>query len=443
MLSKSEQNDADDKIVISALNIGKCFRIFNRPQDVLKQFLLKDRKRYYKEYWALKKVSFDVKRGETIGIIGRNGSGKSTLLQILAGILKPTEGEVKINGRIAALLELGSGFNPEFTGRENIYLNGSIYGMSREDMEIRIESILDFADIGEFIDQPVKTYSSGMFVRLAFAISTNIDADIVIIDEALAVGDEKFQRKCYNYLDELRSKGTSILFVSHSTAIVEKICTKALLLEAGQLVAIGKPKEVIDQYHIRLYFDEQQYLTCLNRSSDSQVSTVLNNALDTIEDRAVVEHPEEIHYLAKKAEILWIKVLTEENEESYVFSSGSFATIKFCVKFYESIDEVMVGIRLKTVEGIEVYGSSSRYHGKNIHDVKSGECFVFSFDMPLNLCSNPYFLSVAVARSKGLHDMEYLDKKSDVLVFKVIEETIKGTGIANLMADINWERIKI
>lgn len=442
MLSKFEYAALDENTIISVSNISKCFRIYNRPQDILKQILFSNRRRYYKEYWAVKGVSFKIKRGETIGIIGRNGSGKSTLLQIIAGILRPTLGQVQVNGRVAALLELGSGFNPEFTGRENIFLNGSIHGISRAEMEKRLENIIDFADIGDFIDQPVKTYSSGMFVRLAFAISTNIDADIIIIDEALAVGDEKFQRKCYNFLDDLRASGKSILFVSHSTAIIEKICTRALLLEGGSVVDFGKPKDIIDQYHIRLYSDEKQYLSSLNRKYET-VNSVLNKPNENIllKLTETKEDGKQINSHVERAKILWVKILDNTGEESYVFHPGNFVSIKFAVEFLDNFDEVMVGIRLKTVEGIEVYGSSSNYHNKNVSNVKSGETFIFKYDLPLNLCSNPYFLSVAVAQKKGMHDMEYLAKQSDVLVFKVIEEPVKSTGIANLMADINWEMV--
>jgi len=230
-----------DEIAISVKNLSKCYQIYDRPQDRLKQSLIfrlkaitgRTVKTYYREFWALKDISFDVKRGETLGIIGRNGSGKSTLLQIIAGTLQCTTGTFNLNGRVAALLELGSGFNPEFSGRENVYLNGAVLGISIEEMNRLFDSILSFADIGDFIEQPVKTYSSGMLVRLAFAVSVNVKPDILIIDEALSVGDAAFQFKCFQRLEELTQSGTTLLFVSHSMEMVKTFCERAIYLKQG------------------------------------------------------------------------------------------------------------------------------------------------------------------------------------------------------------------
>ncbi|EGM6321819.1 ABC transporter ATP-binding protein, partial [Escherichia coli] len=231
-------------IVVS--NVSKCYEMYANPKDRLRQILSHSGKKFYKEFWALRDVSFELQRGETVGILGRNGSGKSTLLQIITGTLKPSAGSVETNGIVAALLELGSGFNPEFSGRENIYLNGSILGISHERMESKLAEIIDFADIGEHLDQPVKTYSSGMAVRLAFAVQACIEPEILIVDEALAVGDEKFQRKCYDYIERLRLNGCSILLVTHSTATIEKFCQRAILLHKGSIHGIGQTKEIID-----------------------------------------------------------------------------------------------------------------------------------------------------------------------------------------------------
>jgi lipopolysaccharide transport system ATP-binding protein len=235
----------------------------------LLQFLSFGRRQYFKEFWALRNVSLDVKKGETVGILGRNGSGKSTLLQIIAGTLAPTMGEASVNGKLAALLELGSGFNPEFSGRENVYLNGSILGFSKEQMDERIDEIIAFADIGEHLEQPVKTYSSGMYVRLAFAVQACVQPDVLIVDEALSVGDEKFQRKCFDYIERLRAGGCAILIVTHATSTVEKFCQRAALLHRGELHGLGPAKEVIDQYHALLYSDERTYLRYLNANVSS------------------------------------------------------------------------------------------------------------------------------------------------------------------------------
>ncbi|MCD2450813.1 ABC transporter ATP-binding protein [Methylicorpusculum oleiharenae] len=237
-------------IAIKVENLSKCYQIYDKPQDRLLQMLVRGRKKYFKEFWALNDVSFEIKKGETFGIIGRNGSGKSTLLQILAGTLAQTSGDVIVNGRIAALLELGSGFNLEFTGRENVLLNGRILGLSQDEIEARYDQIVDFADIGDFIDQPVKTYSSGMFVRLAFAVQAHIDASIVIIDEALAVGDIFFRQKCYARLQRLRDSGAAILLVSHSMPDIEQFCERAILLDRSEMRFIGPSVEAAKHYYL-------------------------------------------------------------------------------------------------------------------------------------------------------------------------------------------------
>ena len=234
--------------VIRVQNLSKCYQIYDRPQDRLKQSMWRGRKQFYREFWALRDVSFDVLRGETIGIIGRNGSGKSTLLQLIVGTLNPTEGSVVTQGRVAALLELGSGFNPDFTGRENVYLNGAILGLSREEIDARFDAIAAFADIGDFIDQPVKTYSSGMMVRLAFSVSINVEPDILIIDEALAVGDMGFQIKCMERLDQLTKSGITLLFVSHDIGTVKTFCNKALYLVEGRIKASGSASDMVELY---------------------------------------------------------------------------------------------------------------------------------------------------------------------------------------------------
>ena len=255
-IKRKERNRMSSDFAIQAGNLGKCYQIYDRPVDRLKQSFWRGRKRFYREFWALKDVFLEIKKGETVGIIGSNGSGKSTLLQILCGTLNPTEGEVTLNGRVAALLELGSGFNPEFTGRENVFLNGSVLGLEKHEIEERFNDIADFADIGDFIEQPIKTYSSGMSVRLAFAVIAHVDADILIIDEALAVGDAFFVQKCMRFLRNFMEHGT-ILFVSHDTAAVVNLCNRALWLQKGVVKLAGSPKEVSEAYLAALYQDRQ------------------------------------------------------------------------------------------------------------------------------------------------------------------------------------------
>jgi lipopolysaccharide transport system ATP-binding protein len=235
-------------IVIEAVNLSKCYQIYDNPQDRLKQFLIRERKKYYREFWALKNVSFQIKRGETVGIIGRNGSGKSTLLQLICGTLNPTEGHVSTTGRIAALLELGSGFNPEFNGRENVYLNAAVIGLSKSEIDEKFDAIAAFADIGEFIEQPIKSYSSGMLVRLAFAVGIVCNPRVMIVDEALAVGDMNFQAKCMTALKRLQQDGVTILFVSHDIGALRSLCTRGIYLDAGILKNIGDAGVISQHY---------------------------------------------------------------------------------------------------------------------------------------------------------------------------------------------------
>lgn len=248
-------------IAIRVQNLSKCYQIYDTPRDRLKQFFAprlqrlvgQTPKQYFREFWALKDISFEIRKGETVGIIGRNGSGKSTLLQIICGTLTPTSGNVETRGRIAALLELGSGFNPEFTGRENVYMNASVLGLSNEEIDARFNDIVAFADIGDFIDQPVKTYSSGMMVRLAFAVAINVDPQILIVDEALSVGDELFQRKCFSRIEAIKQNGATILFVSHSGSTVVELCDHAVLLDSGEKLAMGTPKTIVGKYQKLIY----------------------------------------------------------------------------------------------------------------------------------------------------------------------------------------------
>jgi lipopolysaccharide transport system ATP-binding protein len=255
---------SSDDIAIRVSNLSKCYEIYETPRDRLKQFVLPRLQRglgatagrYYREFWAVHDVSFEIKRGETVGIIGRNGCGKSTLLQMICGTLSPSSGSIQTNGRIAALLELGSGFNPDFTGRENVYMNAAVLGLSNAEIDSRFADIVAFADIGEFIEQPVKTYSSGMMVRLAFAVIAHVDADILVVDEALAVGDAFFTQKCMRYLRDFIKTGT-VLFVSHDTASIRSLCNYAIWLEKGEVLQEGKPKEICELY-LEAFYEAQQ-----------------------------------------------------------------------------------------------------------------------------------------------------------------------------------------
>lgn len=416
-------------LIIEAINISKIYQIYDKPSMRLKQFIAGNKRKLYREFIALNKINISVKKGTTVGIVGRNGSGKSTLLQIIAGTLNPTFGEVYVKGRVAALLELGAGFNPEFTGRENIYLNASILGLEQNEVKKRYNEILEFSEIGDFIDQPVKTYSSGMFVRLAFSVITLTDPDIIIIDEALSVGDEKFQRKCYNHLDSLKERGCTILFVSHSMKTVEQICDYAYLLDGGQLIGEGEPKEVIDKYHLLLYSQENDHLKMVNNKKEELKTTEIVE--DGIQDNDFAFEPNQ-----QPTKISQVNLYDSSGKESYVYNSGDLCRISIKIDSALPQNDISVGIRLKTTHGIEVYGTSTMYYDDMKIDMDPNSTITIVFEQHMNLIPGSYHLSIAVAKKVGKNDMIYFDKLSDYLLIKVEEVPLTGTGIANLKSSI-------
>lgn len=421
-------------IAISVSNISKRYEMYADPKDRLLQFFSLRDKQYFEEFWALRNVSFSVGRGETIGILGRNGSGKSTLLQIIAGTLASTSGDIKTNGILTALLELGSGFNPEFTGRDNVYLNGTILGLSREQMDNHFDNIASFADIGLHLDQPVKTYSSGMVVRLAFAVQACISPQILIVDEALSVGDEKFQRKCFDYIERLRGNGCSILLVTHSTATVEKFCQRGVLLHKGEVHGVGPAKEIVDQYHALLYSDERSYLRYVNQNSrqavDKASSVVLagENDIESLQEDDISSQEKD----GLRAVISNWGIYNASGEISEVFYTGNKATVQFEVDVIRSVEEIQAGILIRTVEGVSAFGTSTLYHDCNQVNARKGTKLVFSFDIELSLCPGSYFITLAIAEAISHGDMAYLDRKTDAIIIKVDQIRLMGSGIAML-----------
>lgn len=408
--------------------------MYANPKDRLLQFFSLRSKQYFEEFWALRNVSFSVGKGETIGILGRNGSGKSTLLQIIAGTLAPTSGEIKTNGILTALLELGSGFNPEFTGRDNVYLNGTILGLSREQMDSHFDNIASFADIGLHLDQPVKTYSSGMVVRLAFAVQACISPQILIVDEALSVGDEKFQRKCFDYIERLRGNGCSILLVTHSTATVEKFCQRGVLLHKGEVHGVGPAKEIVDQYHALLYSDERSYLRYMNQSSRQAVDKA--SSIILADDNHIEKSQDDDGSFQEKdglrAVISNWGMYNSVGEVSEVFYTGDKAIVQFEVDVLKSVEEIQAGILIRTVEGVSAFGTSTLYHDCNQVNARKGTKLVFSFDIELSLCPGSYFITLAIAEAISHGDMAYLDRKTDAIIIKVDQIRLMGSGIAML-----------
>lgn len=383
---------------ISVSNLSKHYQIYDKPIDRLKQIIRRGSKQFYREFEALHDVSFEIPKGETIGIIGRNGSGKSTLLQMVAGTLTPTSGKLEVNGRVAALLELGSGFNPEFTGRENVYMNGSILGLSKEEMELRLEEILRFADIGSFIDQPVKTYSSGMYVRLAFAVAINVDADILIVDEALAVGDVFFQAKCYKKFDEYKQQGKTIILVSHDISSIIKYCDRTMLLNQGKLIEIGTPKDVVDTYKKLL----------VNLQDQKSVS-----AEDVVKEENTSEkwsswytwNPEYLEYGNNKASILDFGFFDENKNLVNSIEKDNLCFIKFKVKFYEPVSSPIFAFTFKDLKGTEIAGTNTSIETIFTDNYEPGEEVEVAFTQKLNLQGGNYLLSLGCT---GFHDGEFV-----------------------------------
>ena len=355
-------------------DVSKVYKLYNRPSDRLVDTFGLPGKKAFKEHRALDHVSFDIKKGESIGIIGTNGSGKSTILKIITGVLNQTEGDVEINGRISALLELGAGFNMEYTGMENIYLNGTMLGYTKEEVEERIPEILKFADIGDFINQPVKSYSSGMFVRLAFAVAINIEPEILIVDEALSVGDVFFQSKCYKKFEEFKEQGKTILFVSHDLSSIARYCDRVILLNKGVKLGEGSPKEMIDAYKRVLVGQEQK--------EGATVGTGVN--------------PDAQQYGNGKAVISEIVIEDDTGLNNNSILKGSYFTVHMKVKVAEDIEMPIFAFSIKDIKGTEISGTNSLIEKSFMQPVKAGEEKHISFRQQMNLQGGDYLLSFGV-----------------------------------------------
>lgn len=440
-----------DDITISLKNISKSYKMYNSPAEKLKEMFHPFKKKYHRDFWALRDVSFDVRKGETLGIIGRNGSGKSTLLKILCGVLQPNAGDVKVNGRISALLELGAGFNPEFTGRENVFMNGAIMGISAGEMSERFDSIASFADIGEFIDQPVKVYSSGMYVRLAFAIAINVDPDILIVDEALSVGDEIFQRKCFSRIHSIQKGGGTILFVSHGASAIVELCNSALLFDQGELLLAGPPKHVVSRYHKLIYAPAEKVEAIRNelRGFDKKEDIL---SADTAEfksggrEHAPIqpEEPEQrpfydpnlipksiIAYESRGAVIEKPRIITPEGERVNVLVRGEEYIYTYDIRFAKPAYSVRCGMMIKTVSGFELGGMVSHPEGDRIEYVNNGAVLKLRFKFRCALASGAYFMNAGVMGAVDGCDT-YLYRVIDAIMFRVQpEKDLTITGIVD------------
>jgi lipopolysaccharide transport system ATP-binding protein len=456
---------SSDAIAIRIQDVGKCYHIYDRPQDRLKQSIFarlqilagQTPRRYSREFWALRGVSLDVRKGETIGIIGRNGSGKSTLLQVICGTLTPTSGTVETNGRVAALLELGAGFNPEFTGRENVYMNGTLLGLSTKEIDARFDDICAFADIGEFIDQPVKTYSSGMYVRLAFAVIAHVNADILVIDEALAVGDAFFVQKCMRFLRQFMEKGT-VLFVSHDTGAITNLCARAVWLERGQVRVSGSPKQVTEVYLAALY-EGQQGRSVVHDAGDSAKQIVRTVPNDQLKDQRLglinaSKYRNDIEVFAfnssapsfgkGSSRIIDVKLMSEGGAVLGWVVGGEMVSVVIRVKAIEDIFAPIVGFMLKDRLGQTLFSDNTflSYAKKPVR-VGAGEVFEarFTFQMPI-LPAGDYVIAAAVAEGTQSEHVQH-HWIHDALSLKSHSSSV-CTGLVGIpMMDIELQKVAL
>lgn len=438
-------------IAIDVRGLGKRYPMYARPYHRLLELLLGHRGgRWRREHRALDGVSFQVKRGETLGIIGRNGSGKSTLLQILCGTLAPTEGEVIVRGRVAALLELGAGFNPEFTGRENVFLYGTVLGLTRAEVEQRFGRIEAFADIGDFIDQPVRTYSSGMFVRLAFAVAIHVDPDILIVDEALSVGDEAFQRKCFARIEHLREQGATILFVSHSAGTVIEICDRALLLDRGEMIAIGSARRVVNLYQ-KLAFAAEAHRDAVRAAiaGDAERPGVdpAQSAAEVAEEQAdrasfdpELKPLDTVAYSRLGASIRNPFVEAVDGRRVNLLHPGRRYRLRFEVEFDRTIAAVRCGMMIRTTTGVEVGGAVSAAEGEGVLADAGRRCSV-SLEFDCRMQPGTYFVNAGVVGRPDAEEV-FLDRLVDVLMIRVLaggDPIVTGLVDLSPTCSLSWE----
>jgi lipopolysaccharide transport system ATP-binding protein len=401
--------------VVLVQNVSKLYRLYQRPADRIREILPFFPNCLHTDFWALRDISFSLERGEVLGLVGPNGCGKSTLLQIVCGILPPTTGRVVTQGRIAALLELGAGFNPEFTGRENVFLNGEIMGLSRGEIERAFPSIAAFADIGEFIHRPVKEYSSGMYVRLAFSTAIHVEPDILIVDEALAVGDAVFANRCVRKFEELKQRKVTVLFVSHDLGLVKQLSDRAILLLGGRIEAEGDPKDVINRY----------------------IGLVLEKQKRDVEPRESGEIQGTFRHGDGTSEILSVQLLNAGGEPSSAFASGERATVRVRSVFHHAKSSPMVGILIRTRIGMDVYGTNTLLEQVDLGDFIPGEELDVEFHFDCWLTPQEYTLTVATQNADGTsHD--WVD---DAIAFDVVGMK-PGAGVANLRAEVTWTKRK-
>ena len=438
-----------EDIAISVNDVSKMYKLYDNPMDRLKESLGLSRKKKYKEHYALNHVSFQVHKGETVGIIGTNGSGKSTILKIITGVLSPTGGEVSVNGRISALLELGAGFNGEYSGLENVYLNGSMIGFSREEIDAKLQSILDFADIGEFIHQPVKTYSSGMFVRLAFAVAINIDPEILIVDEALSVGDVFFQAKCYRKFEEFKEMGKTILFVSHDLSSIGKYCDRVVLLNKGEKLAEGGAKEMVNLYRrvlVNQYDDADLEEGAENAEAGQDGQLTDGTAGENVSKkehagggRAMKDslnlNPKVLEYGSKLGEIVDFAIRDDTGMITNVIEKGKEFSVQMKVRFQADVNDPIFAFTLKDLRGTEITGTNTMYEHTPVKPQKAGDVREITFKQIMPLEAGEYMLCLGCTGYKD-GDFTVFHRLYDVCNLTVITDK-KAVGYFDMFSKVS------
>lgn len=408
----------EKKVAIQVKGLEKAYKLYDKPSDRLKEALGFGRKKRYKEHYALKGVDMTIYQGETVGIIGTNGSGKSTILKIITGVLNPTGGSVHVNGRISALLELGAGFNMEYNGIENIYLNGTMIGFSKKEIDAKMDDILNFADIGDYVHQPVKTYSSGMFVRLAFAVAINIEPEILIVDEALSVGDVFFQAKCYHKFEEFKEMGKTIVFVSHDLSSISKYCDRVVLLNQGVKLGEGSPKEMIDAYKQVLV---GQYVPAADDHSllsDKEITAAAAAAAGTGKGEV---NPELLEYGTKDAMITGYKITDDMGRETSALLKGKECTITMQVHFEHDIEAPIFAFTIKNIKGVEITGTNTMVEKAFLSPVRAGSDMEITFTQKIDLQGGEYLLSFGVTGFER-EEFQVYHRLYDVMNMTVISD---------------------
>ena len=462
---------SNNDIVISTTNLSKIYKLYNNPKDRLKESLHPRRKRYHKEFYALRNINIQVRKGEVLGIVGQNGSGKSTLLKVLSKVLTPSKGDFFVKGKVTSLLELGSGFNPELTGIENVFFYATILGFDEEKIKEKLNEILDFADIGDFVYQPLKTYSSGMRARLAFAVAINVEPSILILDEILAVGDELFRRKCYARMEEFFKGGKTILLVSHSIPTINQLCNRAVMLDRGELILEGPAKLVTTQYERYLFSKKgnmlqiRKEIIALNKNEELKAATyeeierskqkgkkpkneeempvefkeqnkeVQAQAAEIIKQKAYfipgLIPKSTVEYRNEDVDITDVCILTPEGEKVNVLITGEKYIYSYKVKFNIEATEIRFGMRIKNEKGLTITGAGSKGFNKVLKSIKRGETYKIEWHFTCNLLTGTYYTNAGVATDIN-SEKHTLNRLVDALVFKVLKSNKSVGGIANI-----------